>query len=497
MATTTDIKGLLTSIVKSSMDSVIAGNRAVITPKGAANIAKEIIEDAESGSIARFERSMDKVKNLIDKLGININDFNKGLGERLEQLEKQKTESEQEVELLRAQNIVAETQIIKEGEELRYETKILTNKEIKDKQKLIKEEEKLLKTREKDILKNREELLEKESLSQEEQQKIIDDEKELAKIRERLEKGINVLNPNAGDQTPDTQMPPFLASLLDSLKAPFVAIGDAVSQVGGIFKEAGQTIEYFTGLNLGKTFGGLKDIVGKFTKFFTLTRLAIMVAIGAVIAGIYYFRDKIFDIGAKIKEIIIGVGDFFKDLYTRVTDFFKTAINAVIKLLNKIPGVNIELLETSSMKKEKEKKKIKEATDEGEMAAAVIQSEIGDDSGVTTRGNIGKSPADKRKEKLKKFDEEAFIKASEEQHGSHIAPFELSDREKFKFMRTGKAPDPNELTSLSKENMEMKSQAPIIINNSPSQSNINQSSQQVSGFIDNKNADDTFINLNY
>jgi len=55
----------------------------------------------------------------------------------------------------------------------------------------------------------------------------------------------------------------------------------------------------------------------------------------------------------------------------------------------------------------------------------------------------------KRQEALSKFNTEDYIKASEKQYGSSIDPSELSDREKFKFMRTGKVIDPNELDKIS------------------------------------------------
>jgi hypothetical protein len=50
----------------------------------------------------------------------------------------------------------------------------------------------------------------------------------------------------------------------------------------------------------------------------------------------------------------------------------------------------------------------------------------------------------KRQEALSKFNEEDYIKASEKQYGSSIDPSELSDREKFKFMRKGKIVNPLE-----------------------------------------------------
>jgi len=50
-----------------------------------------------------------------------------------------------------------------------------------------------------------------------------------------------------------------------------------------------------------------------------------------------------------------------------------------------------------------------------------------------------------REQALSKFKPEKYIQASELEHGSSIDPGELTDREKFKFLRTGKTVNPNEL----------------------------------------------------
>jgi len=50
-----------------------------------------------------------------------------------------------------------------------------------------------------------------------------------------------------------------------------------------------------------------------------------------------------------------------------------------------------------------------------------------------------------REKALSKFNAENYIQASELEHGSSIDPGELTDREKLKFLRTGKTVNPNEL----------------------------------------------------
>ena len=104
-----DIKKLFKTIMQDTMKTVSAGRKTVIAPTQIRNIAKEIISEAESGSIEKFERALNKTESIIAQLGVNIGDFNKGLGKRIEELRTQRDTSAKEVEQLRASNIIAET----------------------------------------------------------------------------------------------------------------------------------------------------------------------------------------------------------------------------------------------------------------------------------------------------------------------------------------------------------------------------------------------------
>ena len=467
-----DIKGLFKTIMQDTMKTVSAGRKTVIAPTQVRNIAKEIISEAESGSVERFERALVKTEGIIEQLGFNISDFNKSLGKRIEELRTQRDTSAKEVEELRAQNIAAEVRSIKEGKEFRIETHILTKNEIKERKELLEQNTKRVDDLEKKIIKRREAILKGDEVTQDQKEKILSDERKLADFREKLQKEEQTLSPLQQEETGPGEL---RSTFYEELKAPFAAIGDAFMSIKDAGMEVYNIFLFFKKGGFMKSLKSVRDGMKAIGRFFMSTKVLIGLAIGGVIAGLFFFRKKIGDAAEFLMSIPGKIADFFKTVFVKVTDFFKSMINSVIKLVNKIPGINIPLLETSAMKEEKEEKEKNKK----------IES--------TTSTN---PEAIKRQEKLKKFDEEAFIKASQEQYGSHIAPFELSDREKFKFMRTGKAPDPNELTSLSKENMEMKSQAPVIVNNLANQSNVSSNGAVVSGFVNNKNVDDTFLNLN-
>ena len=498
-----DIKGLVKSITSTAMKSVQAGQRQVIAPTVLRKMTADIVAQSESGTTRNFEIAVDKLENVISKLGIRLEDFNTKLANRIKDLREQKDRSAKEVEKLRERNIIAETKTIKDEKGFRYETHVLSKQEIKERTALLKTNTKRVDDIEKALLAKRERLLKQEMNESERSEIILKDEERLAKLREKIQKEDTTLNPLKEDD--DSSGSRVASSFYEELTAPFRAVGDAFLAIKDGVMDAVAVFQYFSKGGFMKSLKKIGGALKSFGRMLMMPKVLITAAIIGLIAIIWKFKDQLMKVG----EFIIGIPGMIwegiKKVWTMITDTFKGMINGVIKLMNKIPGVNIELLETSDMKKEKEekakKKRIKESADEGEMAAAVIQTEIGDDSGtdtqVATRGRIGKSPADKRKEKLEKFDEEAYIKASEEKYGSHIAPFELRDREKFKFMRTGKVTDPNELKQAQAESDQLKQSAPpVVVTNSNRQTNVSTSGTSVTGFVSNKNVDDTFTNLN-
>ena len=520
-----DIKGLVKSITSTAMKSVQAGQRQVIAPTVLRKMAADIITQSESGSIKNFETAINQVEIIIDKLGLKLEDFNTNLANRIKDLREQKDKSAKEVEMLRERNIVAETKTIKDEQGFRYETHVLSKQEIKERTSLLKQNTKRVDDIEKALLSKREKLLKQEMDESERSEIILKDEERLAKLREKLEKEETTLNPLKKNEN-GPQGSRVVTSFYETLKEPFKAVGDAFLSIRDGVMDAVGVFNYFAKGGFMKTLKNLGNSLKSFGKMLMMPKVLITAAIIGLIAVIWKFKDNIIKVGQFIIGIPGMIWDGIKKVWTMITDTFKKMINGVIKLMNKIPGVNIELLETSDMKKEKEekakKKRIKESADEGEMSAAVIQDNIGDDTGSNKRtvktyarrhqgdeispealadmrekAGMIKSPADKRKEKLEKFDEEAYIKASEEKYGSSIAPFELRDREKFKFMRTGKVTDPNELKEAQLENDKLKQSAPpVIVTNANKSTNISSSGTSVTGFMSNKNVDDTFINLN-
>ena len=339
-----DIKALFKTITSETMKTVSAGQKTVISPTTVRNLAKEITEQAESGSIFKFEEALKRTETIIDKLGINLDDFNKGLSDRLKQLGEQKVKAEAEVQELRQSNIAAEVKTIKEGKEFRIETNILTRKEIKERTSLLNNQIKQTDKREKEIIKEREKLLKKDELTVADKEKIIADEKEITQRRAAIATESETLGI---DNTADTggdrlELPPMLAGFVDALMTPFTAIGEA----GGMLKD--------TVMGIGETFmflgkGALKVVVKAFRALSFILKpipIAIGIAIGAAIFLIYKFRDSIGNFIDAVKTIPGKIKNFFTEAFRMVKNFFVDAINGIISLINKVkPGKDIELLE--------------------------------------------------------------------------------------------------------------------------------------------------------
>ena len=337
-----DIKALFKTITSETMKTVSAGQKTIISPTTVRNLAKEITEQAESGSIFKFEDALKKTEAIIDKLGINLDDFNIGLSARIKQLGEQKVKAEAEVQELRQSNIAAEVKTIKEGKEFRIETNILTRKEIKERTSLLNNQIKQTDKREKEIIKEREKLLKKDELTVADKEKIIADEKEITQRRAAIATESETLGITADTGGDRLELPPMLAGFVDALMTPFNAIGEAGMMLKDTVVGIGETFMF-----LGK--GALKVVVKAFKALSFILKpipIAIGLAIGAAIFLIYKFRDSISDFVDAVKSIPGKIKNFFTEAFRMIKNFFVDAINGIISLINKVkPGKDIELLQ--------------------------------------------------------------------------------------------------------------------------------------------------------
>jgi hypothetical protein len=495
-----DIKALMKTVVSSTMQAVSKGRELVIAPTVVRNITQDIVKDFESGSVKAFENALDKSEKIISKLGVNIKDFNKGLAKRIDELKDQRGKSATEVEKLRAENIVAETKTVKQGKEFRVETKILTNKEIKKRTELNEKRKKLLEQEEKRVITKREKLLDKERpLTLKQQQTLIKEQEQVNKKRELIEKEDETLNPLKDD---DGSRMGGQSQFLEELKAPFMAFGDALMGLKEGVMQGKKVFDFFSKGGLMKSLKSFRKSIKTIGTFFKSTRVLIGLAVAGVIGAIFFFRDKLGAVADFLVSIPEKIGNFFKSAFTKFTDFFKTMVNTVILLIRKIPTMGDfgTLMETSTMKKEREEKERAERIKKGEEDFDSIGTESGFEK---TESGLMKPKFDF--DKGQAYDDTNMAEQSSVVFDPNTGEAKILNRQVVGNQFQGAGGDGTGDASVAKTLFQEQKQtqmfdtgevpSAVVYNNQ--NTNVGGSSQTISGFINNKNADDTFLNLSH
>jgi len=474
---TSDFRELAKIITSETMKTVGAGKKTIIAPTVQRQMTSKIVEQAESGSEKRFLNAFKSAEKIIEKLGINVKEFNTGLGKRIEELKSQRDTSEIEVEKLRSDNIAAETRVIeKEGKQV-IATSILTKKEIRDRQREIIMAEKILVREEKEAQKRKAELLKKETLTFDDNQRILADEENLVKIKQDIQEkqdslGTGVDTGGQRDRSPSS-------SFLQELMMPFTAVGDALLSVRDIAYGVTDVFTFFTKGGLTKSLKKFASGVKAVARFFGSAKVLIGIAIAGVLLLMYKFRDKIGDVAAAIMKIPGKIFDFFKSVFTIIKDFFIDMINGVIRLINKVLGkfgVDIDLLKTSK-DKEEDQKEVELKAKENREATALMKE-----------GDVTQEEKDKLKELEspvnQKIIPDTSISLDDIQAGKKIEFASMNAEDRTKALAGSQ-----EITSSGTANVQ--------INNNTSQSNTSNSGSSMSTvYTDNKNTDPTLINLN-
>jgi len=73
-----------------------------------AEMVSEITEDIKSGSLIQFQEALKKIDTLVNKLGVDINQYSKELGDFLKMRQEKSIKSEETVNQLREKNIMAQ-----------------------------------------------------------------------------------------------------------------------------------------------------------------------------------------------------------------------------------------------------------------------------------------------------------------------------------------------------------------------------------------------------
>jgi len=323
---------------------------------------QEITDDLSSGPIERFKDGLRKVDTLVEKLGVNLEDYSKELAQFLKLRQERSIKSEETVNQLRTQNIKAqvnefgEVMILNKSqiEEQENSLKIL-NKEIKTSQKVIDDYAKI---------QQRGGTLEKEQ-----QQELLAANKKVIESTEKRNEVLTTLNRTEADDTRtfrekagdaiEKYVPDGLrdigSAFTEGLMAPFNAIKDLGMLFGNILKPLKLLPKLLKGFTVG-LLGALAAMIP-----YLAIAAAVVIAIIALKKGFDFLKDNIDTVKEKLSnfadavmEIPTTISDFFKGIFTQIKNFFIDAINSVISLVNKIPGVNIEKIEKEPTIEEKQ-----------------------------------------------------------------------------------------------------------------------------------------------
>ena len=345
------VSGIGQAIFSQVRGSLEAASKTVVP--SIQTMVAEITEDLSAGPIDRFNEGLEKVDRLVNKMGVDLGKYSKDLNKFLQERTEKARQSEETINQLRTQNIVA--QVNKFGE-----VSILTQTEIEDQKKLLREQNVEIKDNKK-IIENLSKIQQKGGeLTEKQRQDLIEANKKVIETTEKRTKTLETLNLQEQDDTRsfrekfddtiETYVPDGLrdigSAFTEGLTAPFTAIKELGIGFMGMLKPLKLLPKM---LMLFST--GVISAVISLAPFIGIA-LAVVAGLIAWIAVIKYVRDnfdtlqeKLSNFGDAIMEIPGKISDFFTSIFAKIKNFFIDAINSVIGLINKIPGVEIEKIE--------------------------------------------------------------------------------------------------------------------------------------------------------
>jgi len=317
------------------------------------SMVANITEDLSAGPIDRFNEGLEKVDKLVNKMGVDLSMYSKDLNKFLQERTERARQSEETINQLRTQNIVA--QVNKFGE-----VSILTKTEIEDQKKLLREQNVEIKDNKKIIEKYSKIQQKGGDLTEEQSAELVDANKKVIETTEKRTKTLETLNLTEADDTRsfrdkfddtiDTYVPDGLrdigSAFTEGLTAPFTAIKELGTGFMGMLKP----LKLLPKMLMMFSTGVISAVIS-LAPFIGIA-LAVVAAIIALVAAFLYvrknfdeIREKLSNFGDAIMEIPGKISDFFTSIFAKIKNFFIDAINGVIGLLNKIPGVEIEKIE--------------------------------------------------------------------------------------------------------------------------------------------------------
>jgi len=297
------ISEIATAVFKSAKVSLDSAAKAVIPSVPA--MVEEVLDDLQSGSVRTFNLALDKLDRLVQKLGVDLNDYSKELANFQTKREEKLIKSETKIQALKEKNIIAtieksgdikilsQTEIITRQENLRALEKNIaaTEKSLEKDRELLQEGNKLKTTAQAN---KKQEILQKTEKLEEDKQKAADQREVLGSkgdeqpgVFQRASEGVG----NFVEEYVPTPIADVGSAFVEGLMGPVNAVKELGSVFGGLLKPLKLLKPLFTGL-----LGGLKKFAlglkASFVSF--LPMIAIVALVGIALFALYNFLKKYF-----------------------------------------------------------------------------------------------------------------------------------------------------------------------------------------------------------
>ena len=267
----------------------------------------ELTDDLAKGPVHSFGKVIRKLENMVETLGLDLRSYNNDLADMLQSREDQARKSEQTVQKLREQNIVA--RVNKDTKEV----EILTRSQIRQEEKLIEKKTKTIKLLEKEIKLDTKNLQERDNLSPREKgdtkKRIEANALKLDKLTGERDEQANDVGTTVDTGRSEKGLPQFLEMMKDGFLEPFRAIGESFNMMKDMGKGTAELFNFLSGGLFLKAFKGLTKGLKAIGGFFTLARLVLVAKFALVIGAITFVAAKI----NKIKDFFAGIVDYFRE----------------------------------------------------------------------------------------------------------------------------------------------------------------------------------------
>ena len=356
--------------------ALVQGIKTSVAPKLNETIA-QVIDDFRSGGLEKQNQAINDLMAQMKRLGLSVEDLTKdfkntkdipaglkSLQDAIRFREKSAEEAEQKVQELRKAGVIAEIEVIN-GES---KVNILSQKEVIQEQKQLVQDRKELQKSEKEISTMRENLVKVEGEERAKAENdILDKSKEINEERERIQKKEEALQGNNNDiRSPGRAVPTEglggnlvmqLDAIVDSIKAPFIEIGELAKGIGKTFLNFGKAFKTpikslkLFGLGLLSTlvaflpiiaivlavvaamtilmfkFHAIKDGLTNFVSYIQKLPMFLKEKWDAFVAYIGSLRQSIVDKWDQFTAYISEMGEYVKGIGPRILDSIKSAFS--------------------------------------------------------------------------------------------------------------------------------------------------------------------------